>query len=173
MGHAHSFERNKDSSFAYAEVRSFDYEYVIKPSELSRLAHALIKNSHGEITSRNGRRAPNLLTANALQSTLGPHLRDPFRQRRKYGKNTRVHSEIPMPHTLFKSRPDLDAMIDEIGQRLDLLHQASTAASRAEVWTNLTRAVLRLAAPEDHEYVYERLNSVFKAHVLKHSASIP
>jgi hypothetical protein len=76
-----------------------------------------------------------------------------------------------MPHIPFKSRSDLDAMIDEINQRLHLLHQTSTAASRAEVWTNLTRAVLRLAAPEDHDYVYERLNFVFKAHAEKHTPS--
>ena len=77
---------------------------------------------------------------------------------------------IPMPHIPFKPRPDLDAMIDEIAQRLDLLHQASTAASRALVWANLTMAVLRLAAPEDHEHVYERLNAVFKAHVSRQAA---
>lgn len=79
---------------------------------------------------------------------------------------------IPMPHIPFKPRPDLDAMIDEIAQRLDLLHQASTAASRAQVWANLTMAVLRLAAPEDHEHVYERLNAVFKAHVSRQAASL-
>lgn len=85
----------------------------------------------------------------------------------------RVQSETAMAHAPFKSRADLDAMIDEITQRLDLLHRASTAASRAEVWTNLTKAVLRLAAPEDHEHVYERLNSAFKAHASKQAASVP
>jgi hypothetical protein len=63
----------------------------------------------------------------------------------------------------FKPLPEIDALIDEIGQRLDVLYQTSTA-SRAEIWTNLTAAMLRLTAPEHHDYVYERLNAAFKAH---------
>jgi hypothetical protein len=77
-----------------------------------------------------------------------------------------------MPDMPFKSRTDLDAMIDEIAQRLELLHRASVAASRAQVWSNLTVAVLRLAAPEDHEHVYERLNAIFKAHASRQTASL-
>jgi len=75
-----------------------------------------------------------------------------------------------MTGTHFKSLPELDAMISEIGQRWDVVQQTSRAASRAEIWANLTTAVLRLAAPEDHEYVYERLNATFKAHASRQDA---
>ncbi|MBD9468189.1 hypothetical protein [Pseudoxanthomonas sp. PXM01] len=69
-----------------------------------------------------------------------------------------------MPNAAFRSRQELDAMVDQIDRQLDVLYQASAAASRAEVWSNLAGAALKLAAPEDHEYVYERLHAVFRAH---------
>lgn len=72
--------------------------------------------------------------------------------------------------TQFKSPAELDVLIDEIGQRLDILYQTSTAASRAETWANLTTAVLKLAAPEDHEHVYRRLNALFTAHASRRDA---
>ena len=55
-------------------------------------------------------------------------------------------------------------MVEQIDRQLEVLYQASNAASRAEIWTNLSSAALKLAAPQDHEYVYERLHAVFKAH---------
>lgn len=69
-----------------------------------------------------------------------------------------------MTRASFKSRPDLDAMVAAIDRQLDTLYATSSAASRAEIWSNLASATLKLAAPEDHEYVYERLHAVFKAH---------
>ncbi|KRA47461.1 hypothetical protein [Pseudoxanthomonas sp. Root630] len=71
---------------------------------------------------------------------------------------------------LFKSPAELDVLIDEIGQRLDILYKTSTAASRAETWASLTTAVLKLAAPEDHEHVYQRLNALFSAHASRREA---
>ena len=64
----------------------------------------------------------------------------------------------------FKDRSELDAMVDEIQRQLGQLYRAAAAASRAEVWAGLTQATLRLAAPEDRQYVYERLQAVFAAH---------
>lgn len=61
-------------------------------------------------------------------------------------------------------------MVEQIDRQLDVLYRASAAASRAEVWSNLAGAALKLAAPEDHEYVYERLHAVFKAHQATPSA---
>lgn len=69
-----------------------------------------------------------------------------------------------MTHASFKPRPDLDAMVDAIDRQLDTLYATSSAASRAEIWSNLASAALKLAAPEDHEYVYDRLHAIFKAH---------
>lgn len=69
-----------------------------------------------------------------------------------------------MPNATFRSRQELDAMVEQIDRQLDVLYRASAAASRAEVWSNLAAAALKLAAPEDHEYVYERLHAVFRTH---------
>ena len=69
-----------------------------------------------------------------------------------------------MQNAVFRSRQELDAMGDQIDRQLDVLYRASAAASRAEVWSNLASAALKLAAPEDHEYIYERLHAVFKSH---------
>jgi hypothetical protein len=69
-----------------------------------------------------------------------------------------------MPHATFRSRQELDAMVEQIDRQLDVLYRASAAASRAEVWNSLAAAALKLAAPEDHEYVYERLHAVFRTH---------
>jgi len=69
-----------------------------------------------------------------------------------------------MPNAVFRSRQELDAMVEQIDRQLDALYRASAAASRAEVWNHLAAAALKLAAPEDHEYVYERLHAVFRAH---------
>ncbi|MBD9480049.1 hypothetical protein [Pseudoxanthomonas sp. PXM02] len=69
-----------------------------------------------------------------------------------------------MPHAVFRSREELDAMVEQIDRQLDVLYRASAAASRAEVWNHLAAAALKLAAPEDHEYVYERLHAVFRTH---------
>jgi hypothetical protein len=69
-----------------------------------------------------------------------------------------------MPNAAFRSRQELDAMVEQIDQQLDVLYRASAASSRAEIWTHLAGAALKLAAPEDHEYVYERLHAVFRAH---------
>lgn len=67
-----------------------------------------------------------------------------------------------MPAQSFKTRPDLDVMVDEIDRRLEQLYRLSDGTSRAEVWAKLTSAALKLAAPEDQEYLYERLYAVFK-----------
>lgn len=63
----------------------------------------------------------------------------------------------------FKSRDDLDAMIEEVGRQLDQLHRLASHTPQGEVWTGLTRAILLLAAPEDHGYVNERLDHVFSS----------
>lgn len=68
-----------------------------------------------------------------------------------------------MATSTFKSRTDLDAMVDEIDRQLEQLYRAANSESRAEVWAGLTHATLKLAAPEDREYVYERLHGIFSA----------
>lgn len=69
-----------------------------------------------------------------------------------------------MASSVFKSRLDLDAMVDEIERQLEQLYRAASQASRAEVWAGLTHATLKLAAPEDRDYVYQRLHRIFSAH---------
>ncbi|MBD9437223.1 hypothetical protein IB223_14055 [Pseudoxanthomonas sp. PXM03] len=66
----------------------------------------------------------------------------------------------------FKPLPEIDVPIDEIGERLDILYETSTA-SRAEIWTNLTAAMLRLAAPEHHDHIDEQLAAAFRAHTAR------
>lgn len=66
--------------------------------------------------------------------------------------------------TGFKSRDELEAMISEMDRKLEVLYQSANALSRPIIWANLTNAVLKLLAPEDQEYAYERLYAVFKSH---------
>jgi|GEM_PF-1314295 len=69
------------------------------------------------------------------------------------------------PHsTGFKSRDELEAMIIEMDRKLDVLYKNANALSRPIIWANLTNAVLKLLAPEDQEYAYERLYELFKSH---------
>jgi len=63
-----------------------------------------------------------------------------------------------------KSRAELDAMLDELGRQLDDLYRATPGPSRADTWAGLTQATLRLAAPEDRDHVYRRLQLMFTAH---------
>lgn len=66
--------------------------------------------------------------------------------------------------TGFKSRDELEAMISEMDRKLDVLYKNANALSRPIIWANLTNAVLKLLAPEDQEYAYERLYALFKSH---------
>lgn len=67
-------------------------------------------------------------------------------------------------HAGFKSREELETMISEIDRKLDVLYKNANALSRPIIWANLTNAVLKLLAPEDQEYAYERLYAVFRSH---------
>lgn len=78
-----------------------------------------------------------------------------------------------MPTPLSNTRADLDAMVDEIDRKLEQVYRLSPSASRAEIWASLTSAALKLAAPEDQEYLYERLYAVFKASHPKPSLAQP
>lgn len=62
----------------------------------------------------------------------------------------------------FKSRSDLDHMIQELESQLDELYRHVDTATGPEVWAQLTNATLKLVAPEDQDYAYERLYEVFK-----------
>jgi hypothetical protein len=64
----------------------------------------------------------------------------------------------------FKSREELETMISEMDRKLDVLYQNANALSRPIIWANLTNAILKLLAPEDQEYAYERLYALFKSH---------
>ena len=72
-------------------------------------------------------------------------------------------ARVPHP-TGFKSRDELEAMISEMDRKLDVLYKNANALSRPIIWANLTNAVLKLLAPEDQEYAYERLYALFKSH---------
>lgn len=72
------------------------------------------------------------------------------------------HTAAPGPG--FKSREELDAMITEMDAQLDVLYRQANALSRPLIWANLTNAVLKLLAPEDQDYAYERLYALFKSH---------
>jgi hypothetical protein len=69
-----------------------------------------------------------------------------------------------MATSTFKSRTDLDVIFHEIDRQLEQVYRASSSESRAEVWAGLTYATLKLAAPEDRDYVYERLQEIFTGH---------
>ncbi len=64
----------------------------------------------------------------------------------------------------FKNRADLDGMIAELDSRLEELYRHAEATTRPEIWANLTNATLKLLAPEDQDYAYDRLYAVFKSH---------
>jgi hypothetical protein len=68
-----------------------------------------------------------------------------------------------MSTPLANTRADLDAIVEEIDRKLEQVYRLSQGTSRAEVWASLTSAALKLAAPEDQEYLYERLYAIFKA----------
>ncbi|WAC64452.1 hypothetical protein OVA13_06720 [Pseudoxanthomonas sp. SL93] len=68
-----------------------------------------------------------------------------------------------MPSPLANTRADLDAIVEEIDRKLEQVYRLSPGKSRAEVWASLTSAALKLAAPEDQDYLYERLYAIFKA----------
>ncbi|MET0718828.1 MAG: hypothetical protein ABWY34_10580 [Pseudoxanthomonas sp.] len=63
----------------------------------------------------------------------------------------------------FKDRVDLDRMIAELDNQLEELYRHADAATRPEIWAKLTNATLKLVAPEDQDYAYDRLYAVFKA----------
>lgn len=69
-----------------------------------------------------------------------------------------------MPTPVFKTRADLDSMIEELDRKLEALYRTTDKASRPEVWAGLTSAALKLVAPEDQDYAYDRLYAVFKSH---------
>jgi hypothetical protein len=69
-----------------------------------------------------------------------------------------------MAEVTHKTRQELDAMLDELGRQLDDLYRAAPGPSHADVWAGLTQAALRLAAPEDRDHVYRRLQLMFTAH---------
>ncbi|GGD37061.1 hypothetical protein [Pseudoxanthomonas indica] len=73
----------------------------------------------------------------------------------------------------FKTRQELEAMITEMDRKLDVLYQNANALSRPIIWANLTNAVLKLLAPEDQEYAYERLYSLFKSHQQRSGNATP
>jgi len=68
-----------------------------------------------------------------------------------------------MPVTALRTRTDLDYIVDEIEHKLEQLYRLSNSASHAETWASLTSAALKLAAPEDQDYLYERLYAVYQA----------
>jgi hypothetical protein len=68
-----------------------------------------------------------------------------------------------MAIAVFKSRSDLDHMIHELENQLEELYRHVDTATRPEVWAQLTNATLKLVAPEDQDYAYERLYEVFKS----------
>lgn len=76
-------------------------------------------------------------------------------------------------HTGYKSREELETMISEMDRKLDVLYQNANALSRPIIWANLTNAVLKLLAPEDQEYAYERLYALFKSHQDQQATSAP
>jgi hypothetical protein len=68
-----------------------------------------------------------------------------------------------MAIAVFKSRSDLDHMIHELETQLEELYRHVDTATRPEVWAQLTNATLKLVAPEDQDYAYQRLYEVFKS----------
>lgn len=64
----------------------------------------------------------------------------------------------------FKSREELETMIAEMDGQLDVLYRRANVLSRPIIWANLTNAVLKLLAPEDQDYAYERMYALFKNH---------
>lgn len=69
-----------------------------------------------------------------------------------------------MGNVAFKGREDLDNMIAELDRQLEELYRHVDAASRPEVWAKLTNATLKLVAPEDQNYAYDRLYEIFRSH---------
>ncbi|MEL1263327.1 hypothetical protein [Pseudoxanthomonas putridarboris] len=69
-----------------------------------------------------------------------------------------------MPTPSFKTREDLDGMIAELDGKLETLYRNADNVTRPEIWANLTNATLKLVAPDDQDYAYERLYALFKAH---------
>lgn len=69
-----------------------------------------------------------------------------------------------MPTLAFKNRDELDYMIAELDRQLEELYQHAETATRPEIWAKLTNATLKLVAPEDQDYAYDRLYAVFRTH---------
>jgi hypothetical protein len=68
-----------------------------------------------------------------------------------------------MGNVAFKDRVDLDHMITELDRQLEELYRHVDAATRPEIWAKLTNATLKLVAPEDQDYAYDRLYEVFRS----------
>ena len=68
-----------------------------------------------------------------------------------------------MPNIAFKNRDDLDHMILELDHQLEELYRHVDVATRPEIWAKLTNATLKLVAPEDQDYAYDRLYEVFRS----------